>query len=674
MKAKFDGRIAAIAVIPFIIACLFELLVFNISSIKTLGNDPIEIATDVMTDEDGRCSVNFESADTYVNSVLIEDVAVVNAGYLDMHVSLTDEGDKYEYAMATERVVPGVRNSGYINIYPYGKVHDICVHIEVSEGASAYVGRITINARRPFGINPIRMAVIWLVAAILLCAFKYGYKINCKRGDIRQLVCIVLCFVIFAAAGRWLSVSDELILSCPWPHHKQYQQLAVSISNGSICLDDLAVDERIINSDNPYDTITLMVEEIPYNMDCAYYNGRYYVYFGIIPELLLYYPHYMITGEQMTNFKADMYLYILLAAGIMLLIRELIFRYASDADRRSSRIPFAVYLLMCLSTCFFSNIVYLISKPDIYNIPIMAGMAFTFLGVGLWLASDEVSGSYVVNCILTAAGSLCMALVAGCRPQLLIFSVAAIFIFMIREDASGRLSLKERGLFAKGKVVQTVCFIVPFVLVAIVVCGYNYQRFGNILDFGATYSLTTNDMNHRGFNLDRLLRGLFCFLLQPPVMKTDFPFMESALLSSDYMGKNLCEYAYGGAFVTNLTLLSVFVPLFKKVKGFTKNAVCMVWTFCAGALVIACFDVNGAGVLYRYTCDMIPGFVIASLIMWIILLGDEEKKADRLKIYTILLLWGLFYSFLVFVGPEGGINLKNDSVVLYETIRQAFKW
>ena len=47
---------------------------------------------------------------------------------------------------------------------------------------------------------------------------------------------------------------------------------------------------------NPYDTIALQAAGIGYRADYAYHNGKYYVYFGIVPVLLLYLPYYLLTG------------------------------------------------------------------------------------------------------------------------------------------------------------------------------------------------------------------------------------------------------------------------------------------------------------------------------------------------------------------------------------------
>ncbi|MCR4755314.1 MAG: hypothetical protein K5868_07245 [Lachnospiraceae bacterium] len=677
MKPKYKlpfikGGISGIVIIAAAITLVAELLLFNMSTFKMLGTSAVSIAENISIDGNGEYTVGLVDVNDYVRNIYIEDMHLVNAEYAEVYVTLTDEGDEYEYALPECRVVPGIKGSGYINIYPYGKVKNIQIHITLSEGAEGNIGRICLNAVKPFSVKPIRIIVTWLVLFVLIYTFKSGFNIMLKRKDRKQITGIALLLVLLVLLGRQMSVSNDLIVSCPWPHHKQYMQLAEALSNHTVILKDMEASEGLLAKENPYDTIALTVENIPYNMDYAYYKGNYYVYFGIVPELLLYYPFYILTGRHLSNYNADLILYMIFIAGVLLSIRELIFRFASsEDDPETSRIPYFIYMLMCISICLFSGAVYLISRPDIYNIPIMAATALTFAGIGLWSRTDYVKGIRRKLCM--AAGSLCMAMVAGCRPQMLLYSLVAVFIFFI-PNVKGRLSLKDRKIFTRETLSDTLAFILPYVIIAVLVCTYNYLRFDNILDFGATYSLTTNDMNHRGFNLDRLLRGIYCFLFQPPVFTTDFPYMQSAVIESSYMGKNLTEYTYGGVFATNLTLLVLFVPLIMKIKGLNKNAKAIVLTLVVSAVFIAGFDVNGAGILIRYTCDMMPGLIIAAIIVWIVLLGEDSVCNTAGRIYVVFVLMGLAYSFLVFIGTEGSVNLRDNSVVLYENIRQYFMW
>ena len=140
------------------------------------------------------------------------------------------------------------------------------------------------------------------------------------------------------------------------------------------------------------------------------------------------------------------------------------------------------------------------SYPTFYNVPIIYGLFFTTLGLGFWIKStcyEKLRKKYL------ALGSFSMALVAGCRPQMLIASFLAFIIF------KDYFFKREEGcLFNKKSIKETFWALIPFVVVGSLIAYYNYARFGSILDFGANYNLTTNDMTKRGFEFDRIFLGL----------------------------------------------------------------------------------------------------------------------------------------------------------------------
>ena len=658
------------------VSLLIEIFIFNLSSWRTLGLNEMEVAVEAVTDDSGIYeSDNLEINDDVYN-VYVSDVILFNCESAEVTVTLTDEGDEYAYSMPAYRMVPQVASSGYANIHPYGKVGRLSVQIKVPEGSAAAAGRIVVNAHKPVDIKPIRLLIIFMLIflAYLICndgMHKDAGLLPCAKGSKLQYAVIAVVVLLLIVLGKKLSVSNNLIVSCPWPHHKQYQELAVALSGGTVALENMEVPKELLEKENPYDTIALTAEGIFYNMDYAYFNGKYYVYFGIIPELLLYYPHFVRTGAPLANYVAQFELYIFLVLGVFLTIWELVHRYGRKDGE--CRVPFVVYMLLATGTVLFSNNLYLISRADIYNIPVMGATAFTWFGIGMWLHGLSADKKWI-RIVSLAVGSLSMAMAVGCRPQFALYSLPAIVLFLFAEGDTSSLSIKNRRLFTKDSLGETIAFCLPYVVIAVIVCWYNQARFGSILDFGATYSMTTNDMNHRGFNLDRLVRGLYSFLFQPAVTTTDFPYMESAIVDSYYMGKNLAEFTYGGCFATNIMLLSVFTPLFGMWKKMSNEVKAVFVTLVSSALVIAAFDVNGAGILYRYTCDFVPGMVMAALIVWMVILAEGNDRKLSVKLLSLCVIAGMMYGFRVFLAAGDSVNLHDNSVVLYESIRSHFRF
>ena len=93
----------------------------------------------------------------------------------------------------------------------------------------------------------------------------------------------------------------------------------------------------------------------------------------------------------------------------------------------------AAYLLAVAAVALGSQFYYLLLRPYIYEYAILCGAALLMLGLWLWLSAAstpvEKRGALVVKLVF---GSLCVALVAGCRPQMELFAFLAVPIFWPR--------------------------------------------------------------------------------------------------------------------------------------------------------------------------------------------------------------------------------------------------
>lgn len=670
IKKIFTKKLNIALLVIVFVSVMLEIFVFNISSFRTYGLNEQVIALDCVTDENGEFysevyEVNGPVANIYA------DIEAVNYDTAKVSVILTDEGDKYVYTTPEFVVCNGIMSTRYSNVYPFGDVTTIVVRVQAYEGTSVNINSISINAHKPIDVKPIRLMITFLAITLLYLSFtkSFIHEIYSDEKKLWQWCLTGTVIVILLFTGANLAKSDLILQNAnPWPHHKQYQELAHSLANGTVVITDKYNDQALQEFPNPYDTIALGVEGIAFNMDYAYYEGNYYVYFGIIPELLFYYPYYRLTGNDLGNCQVMIILFSIFVIGAFVLAHGLAMKYARS-------VPYFYRLLATTGLVMFANYVYLCARPDIYDIPVMGAIAFSMLGLGCFRCGLNIVKNdkwlIIVRRLLVFAGSLSMAAVAGCRPQLLLLSGIAV-IWFIFEDG-----WKNRKLLSSKTVVDTIIFMIPYFGIAMLVCWYNYARFGNILDFGATYSLTTNDMNHRGFNLERLFRGIYSFLLQPANTTTEFPFLKATDLSCSYMGKYMVEYTFGGLLVSNGFLLSVIVIIIAGFKHMSKSLRVLMDYLIAAGLIIAAFDVNGAGVLYRYTCDCALPLSIAAFLGWLVLL-DKEHTVIRYdiaaKLFAIALLLGFFYSLCTFAATGNSINLADDNPMLYYSIASYFKF
>ncbi len=71
-----------------------------------------------------------------------------------------------------------------------------------------------------------------------------------------------------------------------YEHHRQYYSLIDAIKEAHLYL-DFEPSSALKNMDNPYDFRERYAQNVAFKWDHAYYDGKYYVYFGAAPAILL---------------------------------------------------------------------------------------------------------------------------------------------------------------------------------------------------------------------------------------------------------------------------------------------------------------------------------------------------------------------------------------------------
>lgn len=294
--------------------------------------------------------------------------------------------------------------------------------------------------------------------------------------------------------------------------YQQYGALAHSLLNGRL---DLQRDPpaAMAEMQNPYDTAARQSAAPDALWDVAYYQGRYYVYFGIAPCLLFQLPFELLTGvPDLPPSLAMIVMAWLLILAVFGLVRQAAQRWFPSASA-------AVCLLAAAGIAGGSQVYYLLLRPSVYEYAILCGAAFVLLALWQWLCAANTPVQHHGKIMLhMALGSLCMALVAGCRPQMELFAVLCLPIFWPQY-------IRQKRLRSKQGITEAIAFVLPVILVALGLMAYNAARFGSPFDFGANYNLTSNDMTHRGFRIGRLAPALFTYFLSLPVVQAVFPYL-----------------------------------------------------------------------------------------------------------------------------------------------------
>ncbi len=581
----------------------------------------------------------------------------------EITVSAVDQGNSAGLS-APQRVVLGdVPRSQYIRLHFSGEVKSLNISVSGMSGRSVSLDNIGLNVHVPFMLSWARFVILSLLIMLLYLlrpkSFVYKYKTNLK--DKRQ-VALVLAVVLVQGVFFWNMIhwnKTAIGWHENYEHHQQYYDLIEAFKDGHLYLNK-EVPQKLQNLDNPYDYSSRMSAVSAILWDNAYYNGKCYVYFGAAPALLLYLPYNLITGGNLPNYAAVFIFGIMILLGIMLLLWEVIKKWFKDT-------PLGLYLI--LSTVFgaISALGYAVYKPDFYLVPIVAAVMFGLFGLALWISAEQTDQKGETRIVpwRLGLGSLLIALIAGCRPQLLIIIAIGIMFYW-------KAVFKERTLFSKSSVKQTTALCLPFVVVAAAVMWYNYARFGSPFDFGANYNLTTNDMTARGLVWGRNGLGLFSYLVQPLNIDAVFPFLNDFKPQTAYQGLTLTEMMVGGIFWLFPILLIGIYGAFKKNSFRDRRAHRLVYFSLAAVVLLAALDAQMAGLLTRYFTDFVWLACLATgvtVLAYYEMLKDKPRSRNRLVgIVLVLSVVSVAMAFLrIFAHTEDSI--MNANPVLYYSVQ-----
>lgn len=650
-------RVIVRLLVYIIICMLAEIFVFNYKFFVSQGDENeiaafhagggYEFTEDNYLVEKKDAYIEVDDIDSEIKYMYIDlkymDETVKNP-ITNIKVQISDEGNAYLYTAGERTICDTIESSKYIRIHSYGKVKSIRIYIEHEKDENIAVEKLVFNANVPFKIRTDRVINIFIMlciaGAFMPGSCIYGIKLYSEQFSMREFgiklmsfaAGICICAISFYCMV-WLA---GVYNNPPWQHHHQYNLLAESLMEGRT--DITVTGDDVSGLSNPYDTVLRRYEAPAAPWDIAYYEGKYYVYFGIVPELIFYLPYYAITGNHFSTWTGIFICALAVLAGTYVMLAQLV-KY------RFKNVSFGIYFLLSHIFVTGVGVIPILFRPDFYSLPIIMALAFTVSGLAFWFNAAYKLEHGKAAGIQLFAGAVCMAMVCGCRPQFLVGSVLFIPIFwnsMIKSHCTGIREIK--CIFNRENIKRIAITAVPYIIIFSGIMYYNYIRFGSPFDFGANYNLTTNDMNYRGFNAGRLKDAVFMYMFQPPLISQVFPYIQNTTFSSDYVGKIIYESMYGGAlFVNPVTWFHLYGV--KTKKSFSNKSVWVISVLCLFfAFVVCIMDAQMAGILSRYYYDFFWLLLLGSVICVMNICNNRGGKTENTlfmrRITTVVLVAG----------------------------------
>lgn len=565
-------------------------------------------------------SINVHLSNIYANITGVDN-GVCESRFVPIRIYMTDAANAVYRELPQINIVRRVKESQYIRLHLSGETKKIKIKVDLPKNAEIRIEGLSFNKHRPFMFHPLRIVCLGIIV-FLFEMFRpksglYSIKLNFRESWQRRAVLLLLAFNLLIMGG--ISVAtfpNRNLRNGGWPPDIEYEELTDALLDGHVYL-NMEPADSLKKMDNPYDPqlrgqVFEKTDEIFY-VDHAYYNGKYYCYFGVVPALVFFVPFKALFGVHLPIWIAVSFCGFVYCVVSYIFIYLLIKKYFPNTS-------IGLYLLTSSVFIAMSTLVYLMLYGTVYSMPIIMSLMLGIIGLSFWLAA---SGAKRLNKVYLVLGAISIALIIGCRPQL---AIVLLFAFPIFWN-----DIKEKKFFSLQGMGNTVCVIAPFVIIGCALLWYNYIRFGNVMDFGANYNLTSNDMTHRGIDLDRNWVGVFEYLFQPLSVSSKFPFLQliGSNVQFDYQGYLSQEPLFGGFIWFNPIILLCYKFINDRKKLKEKEYFGLGIAAMASGLIIILLTIQMSGMTQRYMSDFGWFFAISTSI--IVLFLSEEYANSKIK-------------------------------------------
>ena len=418
-------------------------------------------------------------------------------------------------------------------------------------------------------------------------------------------------------------------------HRNQYELMAEAILEGRIDF-NYGDEDELLSLENPYDPDERKESGVKYHWDHAYYNGHYYMYFGIVPVFLAFLPYRIVTGQALTTYKATQLFAALAIIGIFVLFYQLYKAFFR-------KLPYSVYLTLSVAFSVLS-IWYSMAEPALYCTPITAAIMLEVWSISFFVRAVYGNHSENKSIALAGVGALLGALAFGCRPPIALANIVVLPLLIA--------FIKQRKINFK-LILKLVGAAMPYVIIGVALMAYNYVRFDNPFEFGQSYQLTVADQSayEVSLNKESLLRiindGLSNFVAIKSI-KDAFPYIKTSSVFFNFPILLICFVGFKSSVAKKMRE--------HKILGLAIGLAC-------ATLIITVMDILWTPyLLERYRMDI---YFLMGILCFIVIGAWYESSDDtvRRRISTIATTMGVLTvvsAFLLYVATVG--NYYPDNV------------
>jgi hypothetical protein len=418
---------------------------------------------------------------------------------------------------------------------------------------------------------------------------------------------LVAAFAVMAFVYTWTTRSNHLDWRFGAEQRDYYNLLVHGFLDGHLSLKE-PVPQALLDCPNPYDP-----PQRPPGVglhDASLYHGKYYIYYGVVPAVVLLLPFRLIAGFDLPVPVAVLTFALAAYVVALLLIADLRRRYFARVG------PLGTFLL-AVAFGFASCAPILVRRSSMYELPITSGSFFA-LGALACFYRALLRPEHRLRWI--AISSLAWGLAIGARPTYLLAPICLAFgCAILLRDQDGRWIDRGRAFRL------AVAAVLPLTAIGILLAWYNYARFGSPTEFGVSYILSgVYEAKIEHFRLRYVAWNVYAYLFAPAEWGRYFPFFHEVPIT---LARPRQHYGMDYAFSLLVNIPLLWLGLFAwlnpgKGRSDAEAAVCRVWVRALSwvALAVAGFLVFFYAAMARYLGDFAPMLallaVIGELTVW----------------------------------------------------------
>ena len=567
-------------------------------------------------------------------NIAFEFIDAPNTTYY-LHLTYSDDGKEFVNEW-TFQVNPADTDSSILGLSgdsPYIKVEVEADLTRAHPEESLHLGGIYLNRSVQADFNLVRFGAFATLIAFVFYSFPICRHYGAFQGNRVRSVYVGAFAVTLAALLAFLAISlsnvDYFFLKYPIDQATLnddkltniYFRLFDAFRKGRVSL-DIKADPLLATLDNPYSPTEWHKVGATVHWDHAYFEGKYYAYYGAAPVLLVMFPVYWLSGGRYVPgllFMQIVPTLVLLGAFFLLLVEISIFLNGKvNYLMVGVLFVFGLFASMSLANVTYKEGNY---HEGIYHTPIVFGLSFLSLFLLFTLLAYRKSH---LRMLYFAFACFCFVGMMASRPSL-------VFAFLLAAPIYVSLMVRERK--KEGRL--WLSFIPGLAIIAIggsLLAYYNYIRFDSILEFGQSYQMNY-DQTELDYAANKFFPSILHFLLQPGKFYDEFPFVSCSVVRYSF---DDCPYVQGyyGVFMVPFFLF-LLISGFAGGKGDGWDKRLFLFAFPLLLVILAFTTYSKAGVCARYLIEFYYLATIGSSATWLKLMDRSKDSPAQPYISSI---------------------------------------